>query len=343
MLVRRLMTVDGKVVLAEAPEAELPAGFVRVRTLFSAVSPGTELAAIRERAEQPAALGYSASGIIVELGEGVRGFYVGQRIACYGAPYVAHATQLNVPVNLVAAVPDHVFMEEAAFAGLGAIAIHALRTADLRFGESILVIGLGMIGQLIAQIAHAAAYSIVSFERDEQRAARFREYGIGQVYSERSALEQGIATVTGGHGVDSVLLSIGGSSDTDENTDTDKQTWIDHALHWIRDRGTIVVVGGLDTSFSRELMFSKEAKVLISRAGGPGRYDEAYERYSRDYPLGYVRWTEGRNIAEYIRLLSDQRIAVKSLITHKVPMEQAEWAYGNYQSSELVMGTLFTY
>lgn len=330
---KRVMTAEGKVMLAEVPITPLPAGFVRVRTVFSAVSPGTELAAIGRCEKQPIMLGYSASGIIEELGEGASGFRVGQQVACYGAPYVGHAGQLLVPVNLTAGVPEHVGMEEAAFAGLGAIAIHAVRTADLRFGETALVVGLGVLGQMIALIANAAAFSTIAFDKDDRRAASFRKLGAGRVCDDRDDLEREIDLLTGGCGVDSVILSVGGGGGV----------LIDEALNRVRDRGNIVIVGDLDASFSRALMFDKEAKLLISRAGGPGRYDETYERDNRDYPIGYVRWTEGRNIAAYIRLLAENRISIKQLITHRCPVEQAAEIYDNYKSPATILGTLFTY
>lgn len=323
----------GKIVAIEMDEPELPAGHVYIRTEYSAISPGTEMSMAKRSGEQPIVLGYSAVGLIERVGEGVQHLQSGQRVACYGAPYVRHAEKLAVPANLVAAVPDHVRSEEAAFAGLGAIAIHALRMADLRFGESAVIVGLGILGQIIAQIASAAAYNTFGLDLNPSRVELLKQQGIPHAFETEGQLEERLKEATGGIGADSVLLCVGGAGEPLMNS----------AMRWIRDRGKVVIVGDLKGEFSRELMFQKEAQVLISRAGGPGRYDFQYERENRDYPIGYVRWTEGRNTAEYIRLLADQRIDLSSLITGIFPIEQAEDAYEHYKNPSAAMGVLLKY
>lgn len=322
----------GKVVIANLDRPSLPAGHVRIRTEYSAISPGTEMTMIKNSTDHQIVIGYSAVGIIVELGEQVSGLAVGQRVACYGAPYVRHAEELAVPSNLTAIVPDHVSPEEAAFAGLGAIAIHALRIADLRFGESAVVVGLGILGQIIAQISSAAANQVLGFDLNKDRVAGMQKY-MNHVYDNQDELERQILTTTGGHGADSVILCAGGNG----------EELINSSLKWIRDKGKIVIVGDLTMKFSRELMFGKEAQVLISRAGGPGRYDKGYELENKDYPVGFVRWTEGRNVAEYIRLLAEQRISIKPLISRVVPIDSVEEAYDQYGPSSSIMGTVFKY
>jgi threonine dehydrogenase-like Zn-dependent dehydrogenase len=330
---RAVAAKNGTIVVLDEPEPQLAEGHVLIRTEFSAISPGTELAMAKKSGEQTVNLGYSAVGIIEKVGTGVGGLAPGQRVACYGAPYVRHAEWLAVPANLTAPVSDRVAPEEAAFAGLGAIAIHALRTSDLRFGESAIVVGLGILGNLTAQIASAAAFPTLGFDLHEERAAMLRECGVKHAYGKREQLEAELRSATGGLGADSVLLCAGG----------DGETLMNDALTWIRDRGKIVVVGDLTTSFSRSLMFGKEAQVLISRAGGPGRYDARYERGNIDYPVGYVRWTEGRNVREYIRLLEEGRIRVRPLISGVYPLDRAEEAYQAYRSAAMTMGTLFRY
>lgn len=324
---------QGSIVTTELPEPVLAAGHVRIRTEYSAISPGTELTMAKRSGEQPATLGYSAVGIAEEIGEGVTGILAGQRVACYGGPYVKHAEVLAVPANLTALVPDGVSAEEAAFAGLGAIAIHALRTADLRFGESAVIVGLGILGNITAQIAAAAAFTTLGLELNTERAASLRAFGLRHVYDKPEELEAALAEVTEGHGADSVLLCASGNG----------EELINRSFGWIRDRGKIVIVGDLTTEFSRAQMFGKEAQVLISRAGGPGRYDSRYERDNMDYPIGYVRWTEGRNIREYIRLLAEKRIQIRPLISGIYRLEQAEEAYGSCRTQPGAMGTLFQY
>lgn len=322
----------GKVLITNTERPSLPAGHVRIRTEYSAISPGTEMSIIKMASDQKVVIGYSAVGIIVEIGEQVTGLQVGQRVACYGAPYVRHAEELAVPSNLTAVVPDHVSPEEAAFAGLGAIAIHALRVADLRFGESAVVVGLGILGQIIAQISSAAANQVFGYDLNKERVLSMKQQ-IDHVYDSQEELENQIAAITSGYGADSVILCASGSG----------EELINSSLKWIRNKGKIVIVGDLTMNFSRGLMFGKEAQVLISRAGGPGRYDTGYELENKDYPIGFVRWTEGRNVAEYIRLLAEKRISMKPLISRIVPFENAQEAYDQYGPSSTIMGTVFKY
>lgn len=329
---KAVATQNGTIIIADIPATEPPAGHVLIRTEFSAISPGTETTFIRKASDKQVVLGYSAVGIVEKLGEGVEHLSPGQRVACYGAPYVRHAEYLTVPSNLTALVPDGVRPEDAAFAGLGAIAIHALRVADLRFGESAIVVGLGILGQLIAQIASAAAYRTAGLDIDATRAERLRQHGVPYAFHDQEQMEARLGEITGGHGADSVLLCAGGPG----------EALINRSFTWIRDRGKIVIVGDLTAEYSRGAMFGKEAQVLISRAGGPGRYDASYERDNCDYPIGYVRWTEGRNIGEYVRLLAEKRIRVESLITNTYPVDQAEQAYAKLGDPSTV-GTLLKY
>lgn len=330
---KAVATQHGNIIITEMNKPELPFGHVLIRAEYSAISPGTEMTFVKRASDQPVTLGYSAVGIVEQLGDGVDGLRVGERVACYGVPYVRHAEWLAVPTNLTAPVPGHVRPEEAALAGLGAIAVHALRVADLRFGESVIVVGLGILGNLIAQIAHAAAYRTAGLDLNGERAAMLRRQGLVHAYDQMSALEERQAEAVGGPGADAVLLCASGPG----------EELINRSFTWIRDRGKIVIVGDLTTEFSRGLMFGKEAQVLISRAGGPGRYDARYEKENRDYPIGYVRWTEGRNIGEYIRLLAEGRIDVKPLITDIYPLERAAEAYANYTAPAKTIATLIQY
>lgn len=330
---KAVATIHGRVMVDHIMKpSDLPAGHVLIRTEYSAVSPGTEMMFIRKASDQKVIMGYSAVGIVEKLGEGVNGLAVGQRVACYGAPYVRHAQWLAVPSNLTAVVPDEVDPQEAAYAGLGAIGIHALRIADLRFGESALVVGLGILGQIIAQVAQAAACPVAGFDLNPERVKEVKQH-IARAYDNQAQLEEQIQLMTGGHGVDSVILCASG----------DGEELINSSMRWIRDKGKMVIVGDLSMNFSRNDMFGKEAQLLISRAGGPGRYDANYELRNTDYPIGYVRWTEGRNVAEYIRLLAEKRISVKSLISHVIPVDEADTAYERYGPGSTTLGTLFKY
>lgn len=334
MPMKAVATQNGRLMVTEVDPPELLPGHVLIRTEYSAISPGTEMSMARRSGEKPVILGYSAAGIVERTGPGVEGIEAGMRLACYGGPYVRHAERLAVPANLTAVVPEPVDPQEAAFAGLGAIAIHALRVANLQFGESVIVVGLGILGNLVSQIAHAAAYRTAALDINPERGKKLRELGLPHVYSTPEELEKHLAEAAGQAGADAVVLCASGPG----------EALINRAMSWLRDRGKIVIVGDLTMEFSRADMFAKEVQVLISRAGGPGRYDAQYERENRDYPIGYVRWTEGRNVGEYIRLLAEGRISVRPLITDVIPLERAEEAYAKYAAGASgTIGTLIRY
>jgi len=332
-MMKAIATQNGKLFITKIEKPRPARGQVLVRNEYSAISPGTEMSFVKRAANQLVILGYSSVGIIEELGEGVGNLQIGQRVSCYGAPYVNHGQWLSVPTNLTAIVPDTVDPQEAAFAGLGAIAIHALRIAELQFGESAIIVGLGILGHMIAQISHQAAYVTAGFDLNTERVNRLIKRGLPYVYDNQEQLTADLKTITSGFGADAVLLCASGSG----------EQLINSSLGWIRQRGKIVIVGDLTTEFSRTQMFGKEAQILISQAGGPGRYDLQYEKHNIDYPIGFVRWTEGRNIGEYIRLLEERRITVRPLITDTYEFDDAPAAYEKYRQSASVMGTVIKY
>lgn len=313
---------------------EPKAGHVLIRTVCSAISPGTELMIARRPNERPAALGYSAAGYVAESGD-CAGVEAGQRVACYGGPYVRHAEWLSVPRNLVVPIPESVGFEEASFVGLGAIAIHALRKAALHFGETVAVVGLGIIGQLVCQIAHAASFQVVAHdlipERRHKLQAMLPDCTVVERLDEMGAIVGGS---TGGAGADAVLLCANSADGS----------LIDHALRWVRDRGHVVVVGDMKMDFNRGLLFAKEANLTVSKAGGPGRGDAGYELHGNDYPIGFVRWTEGRNMGEYIRLLERRAIRIEPLIYDQFPLQEVLGAYEKYKRMpEQTMGMVIRY
>jgi threonine dehydrogenase-like Zn-dependent dehydrogenase len=316
------------------PELCLKPGYLLVETKYSAISPGTEMTMKSRDYKEPVPIGYSASGIVVAVGEGVDGFRPGQRVACYGGPYVRHAERLLVPKHLAVPVPDHVGLREAAFVGLGAIGIHALRQGDLRFGEHAVIIGLGILGQITTQIAHAAAYQVTGCDLMPSRCKQLNQFGISSTATTMEELEQVVMNDTEGKGTDAVFVCAGGK----------KSGLMDHSLKLIRDRGKIVIVGDILPDFTRALMFKKEAQIMISRAGGPGRYDAEYEDQGFDYPIGFVRWTEGRNMKEYVRLLAEGRIQVTPLITHEAKLDQAKELFRSIsEHPHNTLGALISY
>lgn len=308
---------------------------VLIRTVCSAISPGTELMIARRPNEQAAPLGYSAAGFIEEVNGECGRLSKGRRVACYGGPYVRHAEWLSVPRNLVVPVPDSVPFEEASFVGLGAIAIHALRKSSLQFGEIAVVIGLGIIGQLVCQIAHAAGFQIAACDVLAERREKLQNLVPGcRLAASPEELSGVCGELSQGKGADAVLLCANAS---------DGQL-IDEALRLVRERGQVVIVGDMKLDFSRSLLFQKEAGLTVSKAGGPGRGDEVYERTGQDYPYAFVRWTEGRNMGEFIRLLERGAIQLAPLITGQVALHNVTDAYEKYRTApEQTLGMVIRY
>lgn len=242
---------------------------------------------------------------------------MGDRVAVYGGPYVHHAEYLLVPKTLCVLVPNDVSLKDASLGGIGAIAIHALRKANLQFGEVAIVVGLGIYGHLIGQLGLNAGYQIIPLNRSKPRADLFEKVIGLRAYTDEKELERTINTVTNGHGADAVFLCAGG----DDGHLTNK------SLEWLRDKGKSIIVGDIRPNYERRLMFKKEIDILISRAGGPGRYDINFEQNAVDYPYGQVRWTETRNVAEFIRLLSTGRIKVEEYISQVCSFDDVEAVY----------------
>lgn len=314
---RILQAINGEIYLNEIESPEVEDNHVLIETRYSAISPGTEFSMIKGSKEEAVNIGYSASGVIVKLGKNVENFKIGDKVAVYGAPYVGHKSVMSVPKTLVAKVPDNVSLEEASMGGLGAIAIHGLRQGNLSFGEVCVVVGLGIYGQLIAQIAHNAGMIVLALNRSEPRAKLLSEVSGIRCFTDEEKLYEALMEVSDNRGADAVFLCAGGKVSPLTNK----------SLEWLRNRGTSVIVGDIEPHYDRELMFSKEITIKISRAGGPGRYDQSYEKYGNDYPYAYVRWTEGRNVKEFLRLLSDKRISVDKYFQESTAIEEYKEAY----------------
>ncbi len=314
---KSVIAKDQMVYIEERPKMDILPSYLMIKTLYSAISPGTELSLISASNSREISLGYSAVGIVEECGNEITDFQEGDIVACYGAPYVGHSEYLCVPTTLCAKVPIGMDPKEASLAGIGAIAIHALRVAKLEFGETVVIVGLGLLGQMIAKIAHAAAYDVLAYDVQAERGAMLKEESGITSFSNLENMKEEINVRTFNRGADAVLLCAGGK----------RSTLTGQSLEWIRNQGKVVIVGDIEPDFPRELMFGKEAQILISRAGGPGRYDPVYEKQAVDYPYGYVRWTEGRNVAEYLRLVNEKRIKINSFITEEVNIDQAPAAY----------------
>ena len=294
----------------------------------------TTAEAALNRLDQPLPLGYSSAGTISALGEGLQGFKVGQRVACGGGGYAVHAEYALVPRNLMATIPDNVDFESAAFTTIGAIALHGFRLAKPGLGEQVTVIGLGLLGLLTVAIANAAGCKVLGLDLDPQRVQLAKRMGADAAVS-RDDAETAAQSMSGGRGSDVVLICA----------DTSSSDPVELAGAVARDRGRIVAIGAVGLQIPRKVYFEKELSFINSRSYGPGRYDSSYEEDGLDYPIGYVRWTEGRNLESFLELLSSKRVDVKPLITHRFPIDQAPQAYDliTGESKQPFLGVLLTY
>jgi predicted dehydrogenase/threonine dehydrogenase-like Zn-dependent dehydrogenase len=290
---------------------------------------------IQNRLEQPMALGYSAAGVVIEVGWGVEGFAVGDLVAVAGGGSAAHAEIVVAPVNLAVKVPSEVSSESAAYTTLGAIALQGVRLTNARLGEIVAVIGLGLLGQLTVQILRAAGCRVVGFDPRQDRVDKSVLYGVEGASSNTQSFASICSDISGGRGVDAVII-------TAETTSDDPVTLSGQVA---RDKGVVVAVGAVGTKLPRKLYFEKELTFLISRSYGPGRYDHRYEIDGHDYPYGYVRWTENRNMQAFVQLLAEHKVDAHSLTTHRLPIDKGPHAYEiiTGKTSAPFLGVVLTY
>jgi len=363
---------SGKILLEDVSSPALQHGGILVRTHFSAVSIGTEGMKVREgkmsllgkakarpdqvkkvldsarqhgvmstlqkvmnKLDSLTPLGYSISGSVIAVGEGAEAFRVGQRVACAGAGYSNHAEVNFVPRNLAVPIPDSVKIEHAAFATIGSIAMQGFRQGETQLGEFTCVIGLGLIGQLLVRILRAAGVSIVGIDPVAER-CRLAESG-GARFAARpdeSGLVARIVKETSGLGIDCTFITAGGDSNGP----------VELAVEVARDRGRLVDIGKTKLDLPWNDYYAKELDVRFSRSYGPGRYDRNYEEKGIDYPIGYVRWTERRNMQSFLNLIEDGRVDLGQVITATYPIEQAEAVYQDIATGkETAIGVVFSY
>jgi len=274
------------------------------------------ISAVRTRLDQPTPLGYSAAGVVMSVGARVRGFAPGDRVACGGGEYAVHAGVVSVPGNLCVRLPDDVPFEAGAFATVASVAMHGVRQADVRIGEGVAVIGLGLVGQLTGQILRAAGCRVVGIDLVESLVEKARQLRSVDVAYNRDALEC-LGIPASAADCDAVIVTAA----------TRSADPIELAAKLLRDRGRVVVVGDARVDVPRAPYYEREIDIRFSRSYGPGRYDREYEERGLDYPIGYVRWTEQRNMAAFLDLVAQGRIDVAGLITGRMPVEQAAEAY----------------
>jgi predicted dehydrogenase/threonine dehydrogenase-like Zn-dependent dehydrogenase len=285
------------------------------------------------RLDQPIALGYSSAGTIVALGKNMQGFKVGQRVACAGGGFAVHAEYNVVPRNLLTPLPKDVDFESAAFTTLGAIAMHGFRLAEPQIGETVAIIGMGLLGLLTAQIASAAGCNVLGIDIDPARLALASSLGLEAVL--RAQAVDSAQAFTHQRGFDVILIC----ADTSSNDPVELAGLI------ARDRARVVATGAVGLTIPRKIYYEKEISFINSRSYGPGRYDVNYEENGQDYPLGYIRWTQGRNFESVVDLMSKGKLQVKPLITQRFPIEKATQAYDviTGKKKESFLGVLLTY
>jgi predicted dehydrogenase/threonine dehydrogenase-like Zn-dependent dehydrogenase len=273
------------------------------------------LETVTNRLDQPLVLGYSSAGHVTAVGEGTRKVKVGDRVACAGGGYAVHAEYAVVPENLMTPLSDSVDFEAGAFTTLGAIALHGFRLTQAQVGEHVAVIGLGLLGQLTIQLAMAGGCKVFGVDLEADRVEMARTFGAETAL--RSEAKEIANLITKGKGFDTVLICADTSSDDP----------VQFAGEIARDRAKVVAVGAVGLEIPRNLYYQKELTFTVSRSYGPGRYDPFYEEKGQDYPIGYVRWTEGRNLSAIVDLMASRRLDVQPLITHRFPIERAIEAY----------------
>lgn len=351
---------SGQIMSCEVPQPELHSGGILVRTAFSAISAGTErahreqvqksiigkalarpdmvrqvvdfarkegLAAayhrVQNRLNSLSPLGYSCAGTVIAAAEGVAEFEAGDRVACAGGGYANHSEINFVPRNLAAKIPPSVDFAAASLTTIGAIAMQGLRQANVTFGETITVIGAGLVGILCIQLAKAAGCRVIAIDLNSSRLQTASEMGadLSLCSAERNIF--GAVERFTGFGADAVILTAA----------TPSNEPMELAAALVRDRGRIVIVGDVGLGVSRHHVYQKELSMTLSRSYGPGRYDPRYEEDGIDYPIGYVRWTEKRNMEAFLQFLASGTINVDRLVKHRFPVHEAERAYGVLKSA----------
>ncbi|WP_333736596.1 bi-domain-containing oxidoreductase [Streptomyces sp. IBSBF 2806] len=363
---------SGELALLDVPAPGCKPGGVLVRSAYSLISTGTELMKVseagmsmvgkaRSRPDQVAKvvqsvaangvpatyrkvmgkldsytpLGYSLCGVVEQVGAGIDDVKAGDLVACAGNEHALHAELNWVPKNLYAPVPDGLAPRHAAFGTVGSIALQGVRQGESRLGEVALVVGLGLIGQLVVQLLAASGVLVVGADPDPTRCELAERLGAAACGDPGSAAVEGaVAELTGGHGVDQVYLAAGGGSNQP----------VELAARLSRDRGRVVDIGKCRLDLPWNAYYEKELDVRFSRSYGPGRYDPSYELEGRDYPIGYVRWTERRNLACFLDLAARGRVDVEPLISHVADFDDAVETYQRLKDGELkAVAVLFGY
>jgi predicted dehydrogenase len=287
------------------------------------------------RLDTPTPLGYSAAGVVEQCGLAATDFSPGDRVACVGQGFASHAEFISIPVNLACPIPNGVSDAEAAFGMLGVIALHGVRSANLTFGSKVVVMGLGLLGLLTIQILRAYGCEVIAIDPAVDKVTQAQKYGFDSVTADFTDLTRLTETQTQGYGVDAVIITAA----------TKDRGPVDQAIQLCRPKGRIVIVGTADIHPDRNELWLKEVEIVVSKAAGPGSLDPVYELEGVDLPIGEVRWTQKRNLQEFLRLVNDKKVDVQSLITHRFQIADAESIYTQFIAGQLVqpIGVLLDY
>jgi predicted dehydrogenase/threonine dehydrogenase-like Zn-dependent dehydrogenase len=366
---------SGELSVLDVPTPVCRPGGVLVQSLFSLISTGTEMMKLAEakmsmvgkararpdqvrkvldtvsqqgavatykkvmnRLDSYTPLGYSLCGVVVEVGPGAEEFRVGQLVAAAGNDYALHAEYNWVPSNLCAVVPKGVLPEHAAFSTVGAIAMHGVRRAEVQLGDTACVIGLGLVGQLVVRLLVASGVRVTGLDVLEERCRAAEKAGADLCAPPTDegidAVQQALGEISGGRGADHLFLAAGGSSNGP----------VEAAARLARDRAHVVDIGKTRLDLPWNAYYDKELDVRFSRSYGPGRYDDRYELDGIDYPAGYVRWTERRNLECFLDLMARKEIEVETLISGRYPLDQASTVYAGMASGSVnAVGVLLEY
>lgn len=342
----------GEISVDELPAPKLRPGNVLVRNVFSLISAGTERTSVetaqasmiqkarlrpdlvrqvldnvnregllatykkvQDRLDNFKELGYSSAGFVIE--SGVDDFKVGDRVACAGVGYASHAEIISVPHNLVVKMPDEVGFDEAAFTTVAAIAMQGVRQADVRVGEQVVVIGLGLIGLLAVQLLKASGCRVIGMDVAPRNFDLAMTLGCDLCTLSNDDAVFEAQSFTRGYGADAVVVTAATTSNQP----------VELAIQCARKRGTVVALGAVGMNIPRSPFYEKEVNFRTSCSYGPGRYDADYEERGHDYPLGYVRWTENRNMESVLDMMVLRKLNVQPLITHRIPVEESLRAY----------------
>lgn len=286
------------------------------------------------RLDTPVPLGYSSAGIVIGVGDSVLDFVVGDKVACSGPGYAGHATITSAPHTLCTKLPDGVNFEAGSFAALGGIALEAIRMAKVSLGETVGVIGLGLLGQLATQLLLSAGCRVVGFDPDQDQVKLAKEWGIDSAETTLAGFTAEIDRLSNGHGADSVIILAS----------TDSNEPLNIAAQIARERARIVASGLVGLEIPRTEFYDKELELIVSRAWGAGLYDPTYTEKGIDYPIAYGRWTAQRNMAAFLDLVAKEKINIDTLISHRYPFSQATQAYEKILSAdERLRGVILTY